>query len=94
MVREIRIYWALRVHLKQLSRDWGQVQMNLTINTATQLLATFGQTLNAFGGFVPADKQVYVAAGLALIQGIMAAMAQFRNPDGTPATQPYIPASK
>jgi hypothetical protein len=94
MVREIRIYWALRFHLKQIASDLDGIQMNLSLNTATQLLATLGQTLNAFGGIVPADKRVWVAASLALIQGILAAMAQFRNPDGTPASQPYVAPSK
>ncbi len=80
MLREIRLYWAVKVQYKALSRDWSLFQMNLTINSFIQLLGTVGQTLNVIGGFVPADKKMYVAAGIALLQGIAAAVAHFSNP--------------
>lgn len=95
MIREIRIYFALRVHLKHIARDWETLQMNFTVNSTIQLISTIAQTVNAFGGFVPQGKpQMYVAASLALLQGIVAALAQFRNPDGTSARVPYVPAGK
>ncbi len=94
MLREIRLYWAVKVQYKALSRDWSLFQMNLTINSFIQLLGTVGQTLNVVGGFVPADKKMYVAAGIALLQGIAAAVAHFSNPDGTPAALAYAPSPK
>ncbi len=89
MVREIRVYFALRVQLRQLSRDWEALNMNFTINSTLQMLATIGQVCNQVAPFVPENKRVWIAASLAILQGISAALAHFSNPDGSSARLPY-----
>lgn len=91
MLREIRIYWRLRPFINEFKEVF---KMRLSLNMILQTLMTAGQAGNAILDFVPAGKKPVVAAGLGVIQGIVAFLAHFSNPDGTNAKTSYIPPKK
>lgn len=67
--------------------------MKLSVNTVIQILALSGQVLNFTQDFVPAEGKIWIAVALSAIQGASAVLAHFANPDGTPASEPYVKKS-
>lgn len=64
--------------------------MRLSVNVIVQLLATLGHGVAQMSDLLPSERQkLYASATLAAIQGLVAVLAHFRNPDGTPARVPY-----
>jgi hypothetical protein len=83
---ELRLYLKLRPDLnriKELSR------MKLSVNVVGQMLLTILHMGNLALGFVPAADKFYVTAALGFLQIVISVLAHYRNPDGSPASQPY-----
>lgn len=68
--------------------------MKFRWNAVIQTIGTIGQAVNVISPMLPGDAQLSVAVTLAAVQGVTAMIAHFRNPNGTPATLPYIPRYK
>jgi hypothetical protein len=58
-----------------------------------QIFAITAQVASAVSPVLPEKAKVGVAAGLSVFQFIVHALQAGRNPDGTPATQAYIPTA-
>ena len=56
--------------------------MTITTNWLTQLAASIGQAVNAFGGFIPPKAQPWIALGLATFQSAIAILAHKSTPNG------------
>lgn len=63
----------------------------LSWNMTAQGVATLLQMFNAYGAFLPVKYQALGAGILGGLQLIVAALAHYSNPDGTPAAMPYKP---
>lgn len=63
--------------------------MKLSWNVILQLIATAIQVLNGMGEVLPPKYQALGAGLLAGLQLIVATLAHYSNPDGTPAEIPY-----
>ena len=89
MILVIRLWWALRSipnQLKELSN------MKFSVNVAIQMLALVAQGLMQTQDLLPPRGKFWAMAVLSAVQGVVAVLAHFRNPDGTPAAAPYIPS--
>lgn len=86
MIREIRILLALRPIYKKLGET---MKLNFSWHMITQVVALAIQGANAIGGIMPEHQQA-IALVIGAIQAIMGALAHFTNPDGTPASQPFV----
>lgn len=60
-------------------------------NILVQGVASLGQVANIVSGFVPPKYQVLIATVLGAFQAVVAVISHNYNPDGTPATTPYVP---
>jgi hypothetical protein len=56
-----------------------------------QIFAIAVQVASAVSPVLPEKAKIGVALGLSTFQAILAALQATRNPDGTPATQAYVP---
>lgn len=65
------------------------MKLKFSLNMVTQLIGMLVQGANALGGILPAEYNVPIALGIAAVQSIVAFIAHFKNPDGTPAAEPY-----
>lgn len=63
--------------------------LNFKVNSAVQALAIAVHVLNASLEVLPPRARLWAMAALSLVQGAVAALAHFSNPDGTPAEAPY-----
>ena len=83
MIRELRIWWALRPVVDALR---GELRMKLSWSLVLQIGGTVTQGLNALGTFADTkDAKFWIASALALVQMIVGVAAHYSNPDGTPA---------
>jgi hypothetical protein len=69
------------------------MKFSLNFNLVLQTLGGILQFINMFGTAIPAKYQSYVAAVVTAIQALLAIVAHFNNPDGTPATVAYVKTS-
>ena len=74
--------------------------MKFSTNLLIQILGTTIGVAAQCAPILPAKAANYVsiaggaaALGAQMIQAVTALVAHFRNPDGTPATQPYAPGA-
>lgn len=65
--------------------------MKLSYNLLFQGAALIVQYGNQASGFVPVKYQTGIALAVGLAQALMAWRQAHFNPDGTPASTPYIP---
>jgi hypothetical protein len=65
-------------------------QMKFSVNAVVQALALALQGLNQVMDFLPAKAKFWAMIAITAIQGVVAILAHFSNPDGTPAAAPYI----
>lgn len=63
--------------------------MNLSVNVILQLLMVIAQAINATMDLLPPRGRFYAMVALSAIQGLIAVLAHFVNPDGTPAARPW-----
>ena len=68
--------------------------MKFSWNLVIQILGLIVQGANAMGALLPPEYQAGLAVIVGLIQAIVAAIAHFSNPDGTPAAVAYLPGLK
>jgi hypothetical protein len=68
----------------------ARLVMKFSVNTLIQILALSGQVLNSTQDLVPPEHKVWVSVALSIMQGTAAMLAHYANPDGTPATEPYV----
>jgi hypothetical protein len=66
--------------------------MKFSFNVIVQGLATAAQVFNAVSPLIDPDQRAKIAGIIAAAQAVTAAIAHFRNPDGTPAVMPYRPS--
>lgn len=83
----LKLGWKLRPILKQAEK----LDMKLSVNSIIQLLAVIGQAAAQASDVLPGKGKVWASVTLAAVQGAIAILAHFRNPDGSPATEPYRP---
>jgi hypothetical protein len=62
--------------------------MTIQLHAFLQTFLTMLQAVNMYTAPMP-QIQPYVALALGVTQATVAFFAHFRNPDGTPAAQPY-----
>jgi hypothetical protein len=65
--------------------------MKLSWNLLFQAAAMIVQYGNQATSIIPEKYQPAVALAVGLAQGLVAWHAHYVNPDGTPASKPYIP---
>jgi hypothetical protein len=68
--------------------------MKISVNIIIQMLALATQYLNASTEMLPERGKFWAMVVLSILQGIVAVLAHFANPDGTPATVAYLPTQK
>ena len=56
--------------------------------------ATVAQVFNAYGSLIPDKYKITVAAVIGTFQIVVANFAHEYNPDGTPASTPYVSDKK
>jgi hypothetical protein len=59
-------------------------------NMIFQGVAMAAQLMNQVGGILPAEWKEGAVLVIGAAQAVVAAIAHFRNPDGTPAALPYV----
>ena len=64
--------------------------MTRWFNIIAQVVGTGLQLFNAYGAILPAKYQLLGATILGALQAVIAIVAHNYNPDGTPATVPYV----
>ena len=64
--------------------------MKLSINAIVQVLALALQGLNQVTDLLPLKARFWAMIAITAIQGVVAVLAHFANPDGTPASLPYV----
>lgn len=87
MFTELRIYLRLRPYIKQLKEI---CKMRLSLNLIVQILMTAMQAYNQISDLLPAKWKTPAALVMGIIQGLVALLAHYSNPDGTPATVAYV----
>lgn len=65
--------------------------MTKTFTIIAQIVGIILQLGNALSGVVPPKYQFLVAGIIGVLQAVQGMLAHSYNPDGTPATQPYVP---
>lgn len=60
-------------------------------NILVQAVGTAGSAWTLFGGYVPPKVGGWVVTGLTAAQAVVGIIAHQYNPDGTPATNAYVP---
>jgi len=60
-------------------------KISLSVNVLSQSLAMILQVLNAMMTTVPEKDKPYVAAGIAIVQAVVAYLAHYSPPPGTSA---------
>jgi len=68
--------------------------MKRSWNTIFQIIAASSQALNLYAPIIPPRYALWATAILSAAQGTAAVIAHSFNPDGTPATQKYVPPSQ
>lgn len=86
-LKAVKVYFKLR---PVIARAKEILKMKFSLNMVTQIIAMVVQGANALGGILPPEYSAPIALGIAAVQGIVAFVAHFKNPDGTPAAQPYV----
>jgi hypothetical protein len=90
MIKELKMYWRLRPYIKKIKE---QLKMKFSVNMIIQILATIAQAMNQISDlFGPGNREAIVLV-VGIIQAVVALMAHYKNPDGTPASTPYIKPS-
>lgn len=84
----LRLGWRLR---KFESRFREVSQMKLSVNMLIQMLALVAQAAAQASDVLPGKGKLWAGVVVAAAQGAVAVLAHFRNPDGSPANQPYQP---
>ncbi len=87
MLSELRLYFRLRPVLKGLKEV---SKMKLSVNAVVQALALIAQGINATQDILPPEGRFWALVILSAVQGTVAVLAHFANPDGTPASAPYV----
>ena len=98
------LFSKLRV-MSVVFSTWGKIEkllksekekngMKLSVNAIVQALMLIMQGLNQASGLLPEKGKFYAMVAMSAIQGIVAVMAHFVNPDGTTAKVAYIPPSR
>ncbi len=59
--------------------------MKFSVNVAIQMLALAAQGINQTQDLLPPRAQFWAMVALSAVQGAVAVLAHFANPDGTPA---------
>lgn len=88
MIREIRLYFRLRPYLKQFQEV---AHMKISVNSLLQMLLLVVQAINASSELLQGKAKFFALVALSAVQGLISVLAHFKNPDGTPAAQPYVP---
>jgi hypothetical protein len=87
MLRELRIWLRLR---PMMNRFQELTKMKFSVNVLIQMLALAAQGLNATMELLPGRGKFWAMVGLSAVQGVTGVLAQFANPDGTPAQVAYL----
>ena len=64
--------------------------MKLSLNVIIQLLMVILQVYNQIGEMLPDEWKHIATFVMTLIQAIVALLAHYKNPDGTPVTLAYV----
>jgi hypothetical protein len=64
--------------------------MKLRFNVLFQMSGAVIQLANEHGALVPAKYQWLLAIVVGVAQLVVSVKAHFSNPDGTPASEPYV----
>lgn len=84
----LRLGWRLRPFLKRLE---AMQPMKLSVNTIIQLAALVAQAAAQASDVLPGRGKLWASVTVTAAQAVVAVLAHFRNPDGSPATLPYRP---
>jgi hypothetical protein len=71
---------------------WGKLEkvpMKVSVNGVSQLLALIAQYGVQASDYLPTKGKFWTAVAITAIQGVLAVLAHFKNPDGTPSSTPY-----
>ena len=88
MIKEIRMYWRLRPYIKRIKE---LAHMKLSWNVVVQIIVTLMQAYNQVSDLLPEKWKPGAAVIMGAIQGIVAMISHFSNPDGSSAKLPYEP---
>lgn len=92
MTKKIILVLFLKIFgIKKLVADLLGGNVSGSVNIFIQILAILAQFGNAFLSVVPDEWKAIVAAGIGLIQAVLAKIGIDKNPDGTDVRLPYTP---
>lgn len=78
---------------------WGKFEkdifpMKLSVNAILQALMLALQMLNQAQDMLPPKGKFWAMIAISALQGVVAVLSHFSNPDGTPASTPYVKDTK
>jgi hypothetical protein len=92
----MNIITKLRI-ISRILDTWSNVEkllkenkMKLSVNAVVQILMLALQGLNQISDLLPVKAKFWAMIAISAIQGVVAVLAHFANPDGTPAFMPYV----
>lgn len=88
MIKELKIYWKLRPIIKQFKE---LTKMKFSLNVVIQILMLILQGYNQISDMLDPETRQVATLIMGIIQAVVALLAHYRNPDGTPAKAAYIP---
>lgn len=81
VIKEIKIWMILNSTLSKMEKLFA---MKLSTNVILQFIGLAIQGGNQVATFIPDKDKIYVTAGVSILQGIVAIISHFSNPNGTP----------
>ena len=92
MLKELQIYWRLRPFIKRLKEE--SMGKKLSVSVVFSIVMTCLQAVIQIGDLLPTKwKLVSVFAQIGA-EALLKVQASLHNPDGSPATEPYVPLPK
>lgn len=85
-VRLFRLMLRLNSILKEFEKMKG---MKFSVNFLIQALGVIGHAAVQLSDLLPPEYKVWASVTVAAVQGLTGILAHFRNPDGSPASEPY-----
>ena len=91
-LRVLRVVMATWGKIEKLlrQRKGDGMRIRLSTNLIVQILAFIVQGLNQLTSIVPDDTKPVVLAVVAILQGVVALLAHYSNPDATPVATAYL----
>ncbi len=89
MIREFRIWWRARPYIKQL-KEMKKMKFNSKLQMVLHAATIIAGFLLTVAPLLPAKYKPGVIVVTGAVQMALGKIGAMLNPDGTPATEPYV----